>query len=140
MDAFNDTRRGHVELGDLRIEDRLLALDVAAARLPGDPGVAGGREHERGYGIAADGVALDGTCLRRKDVHVEINDSEIKPVDETARQRQGEPAPGVLLGYRQLVLHLDVKRSLLPGEQLLGWPRACGGLNEVNPLVPVRHS
>ena len=54
MGAFNDTRRGHVELGNLRIEDRLLALDVAAARLPGDPGVVGGRQHQRGDGVAAD--------------------------------------------------------------------------------------
>ena len=102
MRAFDDARRGHVELGNLRIEDRLLALDVAAARLPGDPGVVGGREHQRGDGVAAGGVALDGNRLRREHVHVEIDDREIEAVDEAERHRQGDAALGVLLGHRQL--------------------------------------
>ncbi len=91
MGAFNHTGAGHIELGHLGIEHRLLALDVAAARLPGDADVVGGREHERGDGVAAGGVALDGDRLRREHVHVEIDDRELELVDKAARHGQSDP-------------------------------------------------
>ena len=56
MHAFDDARRRHVELEQFREEHRLLPLHVTAARLPGNPRISDGREHERRHGRVRRGV------------------------------------------------------------------------------------
>ena len=133
MRAFGHARRRHVELRHLRIKYRLLALQVATARLPANPRVVRGREDQRRYGVAADGVALDGDGLRRDHIHVEVDEGQIELIDQPVLRRQSEATLCVLLRHLHLVFHLHVEQAALPRVQLQSAP-GPGCLHELERL------
>src|SRR5882672_951311 len=126
MRPLNHSCGGNVKLRDFGIEYRFLAFDIAAARLPGNPGVVDWRQHQFGDSVAATGVALDGNRLGRKHIYIQINNGELELIYEAILNREVEAGFGVALRDLQLVLDLDVKQAAGLREQLLGAFRAGG--------------
>ena len=116
--AFHHSARWHEQLRHLRVKHRLFPFDVPAARPPTDR-TAGRRQYQRGDGIGGGVVTGNRNGLRRKHVHVKINDGQGEPVDQPIRRGQGEARSGLVRCDANFVLFLDVERAVFLGNNLL---------------------
>jgi len=123
---FDHPGGGHVQLRQLGVEDGFLVLDVAAARFPADGGAARG-EHEIDHGVAGAAAALQRHGLRRKHVHIQIDQGNGRPVDKSTGHGEGEARIAVQVGDGQLVMNFNIEGAGGLRHQLLGDFRARRG-------------
>jgi len=119
VDPFDHPRRRHIELNQLGIENRRLALHIAAPRLPADPHLARRRQHQPGHRVAPHPLALQRNRLRRENLHVPIGDRQFEAVDQTVGNRQPKAGLALALAGPNLVGQFNLEGAAFAGGHLV---------------------
>jgi hypothetical protein len=126
---------------DLRRVNRLFAADVAAARLPANPGVIHRREHQHGFRVVRFGrLPFHRHDLRSGHIDVEFEQGQRDAVDQSVLCGQGETAFALPDRDLQLIVQLDLEFSVLLRVELVSAFRVHAGLHQAQRVGGINHT